>query len=110
MINISSISVKTGGDISTLDYTSSKSVLESITKSLSKKCLTHNITFNAIRPGLIAASIHDLNPKKDLGERIKTIRVGRIGQPQRVSEIIVFLCSDNASFITGNVIFVVGGE
>ena len=110
VINISSISVKTGGDVSTLDYTSSKSALESITKSLSKEYARHNVTFNAIRPGLIDTPIHDLNPNKNMEERIKAVPAGRIGLPQEVSEIIAFLCSDNASFITGNVISVAGGE
>lgn len=75
MINRSGTSIKTSGDISTLTYTSSKRVRESITKSLRKGCGTHKTKLNAIKLGLIDQSIHDLNPKKTW-ENIKKIELG----------------------------------
>lgn len=110
IINVSSISVAHGGSAATIDYTFSKSALESITRSLAKTYATHNILINAIRVGVADTKIHLLNPQKDLTARVDRIPLGRAAMPGEIASVIQFLCSEDSSYITGAVMPVSGGE
>jgi 3-oxoacyl-[acyl-carrier protein] reductase len=110
VINISSISVVYGGSAATLDYTFSKSALESITRSLAKQYAKHNVLINAIRVGVTDTKIHQLNRGKDLETRIARIPLKRAAIPEEIASVIDFLCSEKASYISGAVVPVSGGE
>jgi 3-oxoacyl-[acyl-carrier protein] reductase len=110
IINISSVSVTHGGNSGTIDYTSSKAALETLTRSLAKAYSKDNILTNAVRVGVTDTGIHKLNPEKDLAKRARQIPIRRVAQPIEVAEIIGFLCSDAASFVSGSIIPITGGE
>ncbi len=110
IINVSSIGVKHGGGSGTADYTFSKSALEMLTKTLAKEYSKYNTLINAVRVGVADTKIHGLNPNKNMDERINMIPLKRIANPDEIAKVILFLCSDNASYISGSTITVAGGE
>ena len=108
IINISSISGLMGNP-GQVNYSSSKAALNGFTKSLAKEVGSRNITVNCVAPGFIETdmtSFLDENTKKDL---IQTIPLKRLGNPEDVSKLVLFLASDEASYITGQTISIDGG-
>ena len=108
IINISSVSGLMG-NAGQVNYSSSKAALNGFTKSLAKEVGSRNITVNCVAPGFIdtdMTSFLDLDSKNEI---IKTIPLGRFGNVSDISEIVMFLASDNASYITGQTISVDGG-
>ena len=108
IINISSVSGLMGNS-GQVNYSSSKAALNGFTKSLAKEVGSRNITVNCVAPGFIdtdMTSFLDLDSKNEI---IKTIPLGRFGNVSDISEIVMFLASDNASYITGQTISVDGG-
>lgn len=108
IINISSISGLMG-NAGQVNYSSSKAALNGFTKSLAKEVGSRNITVNCVAPGFIdtdMTSFLDLDSKNEI---IKTIPLGRFGNVSDISEIVMFLASDNSSYITGQTISVDGG-
>ena len=111
IINISSVSVKYGGSSRSLHYGASKAALEAVTVGLAKIGAPHNILVNAVRGGFIDTSAQQrLKSQKDLQERIKLIPLQRVGKPEDISSLVVFLASDAGNFITGEVMTVAGGD
>lgn len=112
VVNISSISPKYGGSPKTLHYGASKGALEVITRGLAKWGAPKNILVNAIQPGLIETGIHERigRSREELEERIKKIPLGRIGKPEEIAYMAEFLLSSRASFITGQIFGVTGGD
>ncbi|MCK9276336.1 MAG: 3-oxoacyl-[acyl-carrier-protein] reductase [Syntrophales bacterium] len=108
IINMVSI-VAEGGNPGQSIYSASKAAIIGMTKSLAKEMGSRNICINAVAPGFIAtdmtASVNETG-RKDL---LKEIPLGRIGQPEDVAPVVGFLASDDASYITGQVIRVNGG-
>lgn len=109
IVNMSTISVKFGGNKRSLIYAASKSGIESLTKGLAKQGARHNVLVNAIRPGVIDTDFHQKNPK-DMEKRIDMIPMRRMGRPEEVAVLVRFLVRDESSFITGGVYPVTGGE
>ena len=108
IINISSVSGLMG-NAGQVNYSSSKAALNGFTKSLAKEVGSRNITVNCVAPGFIdtdMTSFLDLDSKNEI---IKTIPLGRFGNVSDISEIVMFLASDNASYSTGQTISVDGG-
>ena len=108
IINISSVSGLMG-NAGQVNYSSSKAALNGFTKSLAKEIGSRNITVNCVAPGFIdtdMTSFLDLDSKNEI---IKTIPLGRFGNVSDISEIVMFLASDNSSYITGQTISVDGG-
>jgi len=108
IINISSISGLMGNP-GQVNYSSSKAALNGFTKSLAKEVGSRNITVNCVAPGFIETdmtSFLDENTKKDL---IKTIPLKRLGNPEDVSKLVLFLASEEAAYITGQTISIDGG-
>lgn len=108
IINITSV-VGISGNGGQTNYAASKAGMIGLTKSLAKEVATRNITVNAVAPGFIATDM-----TSDLGEDIKEtalshIPLGRMGEPEEVAKAVVFLASDDAAYITGQVIVVDGG-
>ncbi|MFO7867938.1 MAG: SDR family oxidoreductase [Bacteroidales bacterium] len=109
IVNISSIAVKYGmGRGQGVQYAGSKAALEALTTGLSRIGAHYNILVNTIRPGVIMTEMQKGRP--DLKKRIELVPVQRIGTPQEIADMTVYLCSDKANFITGETITIAGGE
>lgn len=108
IINISSIWGITGGSCE-VHYSSSKAGVIGMTKALAKELGLSNITVNSIAPGVIKTDM--LNPLslEDLKALEEEIPLNRIGSPEDISGVAVFLASEKARYITGQVIVVDGG-
>lgn len=94
----------TGGTKSTAAYAASKAGVMALAKSIASEYAPHGITSNALAPSLIETDM-----VTGISDLIDRIPVGRLGQPQDVADLIVFLCSEHSSFITGSVIDINGG-
>ena len=108
IINISSIS-GTDGNKGQGNYAASKGGLLALTKSLAKEVGRRNITVNCIAPGLIETDM-----TSHLSETVKKgyldrIPLKRLGKPKDIGQMILFLCSDEASYITGQTFYIDGG-
>lgn len=108
IINITSV-VGIAGNGGQTNYAASKAGLIGLTKSLAKEVATRGITVNAVAPGFIGTDM-----TADLDEQVKEtaishIPLGRMGEPDEVANAVVFLASDDAAYITGQVLVVDGG-
>ncbi|MBU8848377.1 MAG: 3-oxoacyl-ACP reductase FabG [Desulfobacterales bacterium] len=105
IINISSTSGQTG-QAGQVNYSASKAGLIGATKALAREIAKRNITVNAVAPGFIETEMIDGLPVKEIA---KTIPAGRLGKPSEVAAAVLFLCSKDAGYITGQVIGINGG-
>ena len=110
IINISSISVKYGGSSQTLHYGAAKSALEIVTLGLSKAGAKHNILVNTVRGGYIDTPMHQKMGRKNSKERIEMIPLKKVGKPQDIARMVLFLTSEAGDFITGETFTVAGGD
>lgn len=105
IINIASVSgVK--GTAGQTNYSAAKGALVAATKALAQEVAKRNITVNAVAPGFIQT---DMTSDLDEAELVKLIPLGRFGKTQEVADLVSFLVSDKASYITGEVININGG-
>jgi 3-oxoacyl-[acyl-carrier protein] reductase len=105
---MSSIIGVVGNEGQTL-YGGSKAAVIGITKSLSKELAPQNIRVNAIAPGFIDTDMTKSLPEDKYRERVGTIKMGRVGTPEEVANMALFLAADMSSYVTGQVIGVDGG-
>lgn len=110
IVNISSIVSRSGGAGETAHYASAKGALETLTYSLAGEYAGEGVRVNAVAPGLIDTPVHDANQERF--ERIAHTYapIGRPGSAEEVAEVVVFLASDAASYVTGQVWHVNGGK
>jgi len=108
IVNITSV-VGISGNKGQANYTASKAGLIGLTKSVSKELASRNVLVNAVAPGFIDTEL----TRKITGEArqtlIRAIPMGRLGQGSDVASAVLFLASDFASYITGQVLVVDGG-
>ena len=109
IVNISSIAIKFGmGRNQGIQYAATKSALEALNTGLSRLGASKNILVNAIRPGCILTRIQKDRP--DFKERVDLIPVKRMGTEKEIAGAVEYFLSDSASFTTGQVLSVAGGE
>jgi len=108
IINVSSIGVKFGSQLEHIFYGSSKIAIEAVTRSLARKGAPYNVLVNTLRPGMTDTGFH-IGKTEDMKARAEMIPLKRFAQPDEISEVVFFLCSQN-TFITNQVIAVSGGE
>jgi 3-oxoacyl-[acyl-carrier protein] reductase len=108
---MSSLAAWNGGGVAAAPYAAAKGAVISLSKALAKELAPHGIRINCVSPGLIGeTSFHARFTAKDTFESIaKTIPLGRAGRPDEVASAIVFLASDESSFLTGETIEINGG-
>lgn len=90
-------------------YSASKAALIGLTKALAKELGPSGIRVNCVAPGVIDTPMLDGFSSEDLADLTQRTPLGRLGRPEDVADLISFLCSDRAEFITGQVIGVDGG-
>jgi 3-oxoacyl-[acyl-carrier protein] reductase len=108
IINISSV-VGESGNIGQANYSASKGGVISFTKTIAKEYARDNIIINAIAPGFIETSLVKSIPEKVMNKIVRKIMLGRLGKPEEVAKLVYFLSSDDANYITGEVININGG-
>lgn len=108
IINMSSV-VGVMGNIGQCNYSASKAGVIGLTKSLAREFAARNIQVNAIAPGFIETDMTEKLPEKIKEEMISTIPLQRMGKPEDIANIVAFLASDKANYITGQIIQVDGG-
>jgi len=108
IINISSV-VGVTGNPGQANYSASKAGLIGFTKAVARELASRNITVNAVAPGYIETDMTDSLSEKNKTAMLQQIPLNRFGRPQDVTAVVVFLASEAASYITGQVIHISGG-
>lgn len=109
IVHISSISAVTG-ELDDVAYAASKAGLEGFSRKLALELAPAGVRSNIIRPGLIMTEAFAAMPQDFFDSQVPLIPLGRIGQPEDIANAAAWLSSDEASFITGAVLTVDGGE
>ena len=108
IINITSV-VGISGNIGQANYAASKAGVIGLTKSLAKELASRGIQVNAVAPGFIETDMTDVIPENIKKEIINKIPLGKLGKPEDIANVVAFLVSEKAEYITGQVITVDGG-
>jgi len=108
IINISSV-VGLMGNAGQANYVASKAGLIGLTRAVARELASRNITVNAVAPGFIKTEMTEALPEKAKAELQALIPLNRLGTPEEVAHAVAFLASDQAAYITGQVIQVNGG-
>jgi 3-oxoacyl-[acyl-carrier protein] reductase len=108
IVNIASI-IGIMGNAGQTNYAASKGGVIAFTKSVAKELASRNIRVNAVAPGFISSKMTDALSEEIRGKMLDVIPLNRFGNPQDVANAVTFLASDQASYITGEVINISGG-
>jgi 3-oxoacyl-[acyl-carrier protein] reductase len=108
IVNVSSI-VGVHGNWGQTNYAASKAGIIGFTKSLAKELGSRNVRANVVAPGYVKTQLTDVLPEEATAAMLEATPLGRLGEPKDVAGAVRFLCSDEASFITGEVLLVDGG-
>jgi len=111
IVNVSSIAARLGAAGEYVDYAASKGAVDTFTVGLAKEVGAEGIRVNAVRPGIIRTEIHASSGDPSRLERIgATAPLGRAGEAEEVARAILWLLSDEASYMTGALVDVTGGR
>jgi 3-oxoacyl-[acyl-carrier protein] reductase len=109
IVNVSSIAGKLGDITSAPGYGPSKAAVDALTKTLARQLARYGINVNAVSPHAIETEMSAQWTEERRKEIIASIPLGRLGKPEDVAAAVLFLASDSASFITGEILDVNGG-
>lgn len=108
MVNLASISAVLGF-FGQANYAAAKAGVIGLTKVLSKELAKRRIRVNAVAPGVVLTEMGKSIPEEVRRQMLEQIPLGRFGEPDEISQVILFLCSDLASYMTGQTLHVNGG-
>ena len=108
IINIASV-VGQAGSAGQANYAASKAGLIGVTKTLAQEMASRNITVNAVAPGYIDTDMTKVLPEEVRAKILASVPLGRMGKPEDIAAAVKFLASEDAGYITGQVIAVNGG-
>ena len=108
IVNVSSI-VGIHGNLGQTNYGASKAGIIGFTKSLAREVGSRNVRANVVAPGYIHSRLTDVIPDEMRELMMQNTPLGRLGDPEDIAGAVRFLCSDEAAFITGEVLLVDGG-
>ncbi|WP_201529711.1 MULTISPECIES: 3-oxoacyl-ACP reductase FabG [Psychrobacter] len=108
IINISSV-VAQMGNAGQSNYAATKAGVEGFSRTLAREIGSRQVTINCVAPGLIETDMTDELDERLLNSMLDAVPIGRLGQPEDIAAAVLFLASDEASYITGAVIPVNGG-
>jgi 3-oxoacyl-[acyl-carrier protein] reductase len=110
IINISSIAGRNGGALGAIHYAAAKGGLIAMTKGMAKELAPHGVRVNAVSPGVIDTPFHEqFSTPEAIRNFINNIPLGRLGAPDEIARVIVFLASEASSYLIGETIEVNGG-
>lgn len=111
IINISSLAAELGGRGGSLPYAAAKGAVNTLTRGLAQELGPFKVTVNAVAPGIIMTPFHDQFSHPDrLQEVISATPLRRAGNPEEVADLVTYLASDEAGFITGEIFGIDGGR
>ena len=108
IVNMSSV-VGLTGNPGQANYAASKAGLIGFTKAMAREVASRNVTVNAVAPGYITTAMVEQLPEDARKAILVRIPMGRFGTPEDVAEVVTFLCTDGAGYVTGQVIGIDGG-
>ncbi len=108
IVNVSSI-VGVHGNWGQTNYAASKAGIIGFTKSLARELGSRNVRANVVAPGYVQTQLTEVLPDEAKQAMLQQTPLGRLGEPADVAGVVRFLCSDEASFVTGEVVLVDGG-
>src|SRR3990167_11136447 len=109
IVNISSEAARFGGT-NLAHYAASKAAINTLTIGCAREVAAYNIRVNTVSPGVIDTELHDSSPPDRIENLLKSLPMGRMGKTQEVAELILWLLSDAASYISGAIIPVTGAR
>lgn len=111
IVNISSVAARLGSANEFVDYAASKAAIDTFTKGLANEVATDGIRVNSLRPGLIETDIHAKGGEPNRAERLAVnVPMKRVGTAEEVADAVLYLLSDQASYVTGAFLDVSGGR
>ena len=111
IVNVSSRAACFGAGGEYVDYAASKAALDALTRGLAQEVADEGVRVNAVRPGFIETAMHDDTGDPDRRETVRRrVPMGRLGTPDEVAQTILWLLSEQASYVTGALLDVAGGR
>ena len=108
IVNLASVN-GISGQAGFADYSAAKAGIIGFTKALAKEVNSYGINVNAVAPGVIETRVVEQIPKETMERILKELKLNRLGQPADVANAVLYLASDEASYITGHVLRICGG-
>jgi 3-oxoacyl-[acyl-carrier protein] reductase len=110
IVNVTSIAGRNGGALGSIHYSTAKGGMISLTKGLAKELAPHGVRVNAVSPGVIDTPFHEqFSTPEALRNFVNVIPMGRVGAPEEVARVILFLASGASSYLAGETVEVNGG-